>query len=203
MSPIPVSENFPITSQPKVRSAGHWAALSRDLVVQTKLRLKEAGASEQTGLYVALPANPTDFDRAFRDFLITELVKSGQRVMDNDKAPLVLTYNTQIVKHNSYRPHHIPAGYTALAAGLYVLREASEIVAAALTVAAADAMSSEYSGGPTSTELLLTTTVTGAGRYMARSTDVYYVEESDTSLFSVLAAPVPTYGVKSMKVVGQ
>ena len=38
---------------------------------------------------------------------------------------------------------------------------------------------------------------------MARSTDVYYVEESDTSLFSVLAAPVPTYGVKNMKVVGQ
>ena len=34
-SPIPVSANFPLTVEPKVRSAGHWGLLSADVVKQT------------------------------------------------------------------------------------------------------------------------------------------------------------------------
>ena len=34
-APIPVAENFEYTSQPKVRSAGHWDLVSRDVVSQT------------------------------------------------------------------------------------------------------------------------------------------------------------------------
>ena len=56
------------------------------------------------------------------------------------------------------------------------------------------------SGGPTSTELILTTTVATGGRYLVRKTDLYYVEEADASLF---AAILPPQARTVMKVVGQ
>ena len=44
-SPIPVSANFPITVEPKVRSAGHWGLLSNDVVKQTLESLGKLGVS--------------------------------------------------------------------------------------------------------------------------------------------------------------
>ena len=46
-----------------------------------------------------------------------------------------------------------------------------------------DYANSINSGGPTATELILTTTVTRGGQYVARKTDVYYLENVDTPLF--------------------
>lgn len=62
-SPIPVSENFPLTVQPKVRLAGHWDILSKDVIVQT---LDTGKVSAPAPLYVTLPPQPSAFDRAFR-----------------------------------------------------------------------------------------------------------------------------------------
>ena len=76
-SPIPISANFPLTVEPKVRSAGHWGLLSNDVVKQTLDSLGKLGVSGN--LYVALPANATAFDRAFQNFLITDLVKKWPR----------------------------------------------------------------------------------------------------------------------------
>ena len=56
---------------------------------------------------------------------------------------------------------------------------------------------------PGLTELVLTTTVTNAGRFISRKSDVYYIQRSDASLF---ASPYPNpalLNVKSMKVVSQ
>ena len=58
-------------------------------------------------------------------------------------------------------------------------------------------------GGPTHVELILTTTVSNPGGYISRKTDVYYVEESDTSLFYGLNKDPSVIYAKSMKVVGQ
>ena len=64
---------------------------------------------------------------------------------------------------------------------------------------AADYVASIDSGGPTVTEMILTTTVTHGGRYIARKTDVYYLQNADTPLFMR-----PAYLQKvNMKVVSQ
>ncbi|MDQ3058413.1 MAG: hypothetical protein M3R45_02655 [Pseudomonadota bacterium] len=205
ISPIPVSENFPLTTQKKVRSAGHWSLLSRDVVDQTIASLQKSGATTQSSLHVPMPINPSDFDRAFHEFLITELVQRGWQVVTPNatSAMLTLSYQTQIVKHNSERPHFIPGLYTAITAGLYVLHNAAPAAAVLAAAGGLDAASSLYSGGPTHTELLLTTTVTSASRYVSRKTDVYYVEESDTSLFASLYSDPFALRVKPMKVVAE
>ena len=67
----------------------------------------------------------------------------------------------------------------------------------------ADYAASVSTGGPTATELILTTTVTGGDRYLSRKTDVYYVEESDSTLFSSLQNDPRMIAPQTMKVVAQ
>lgn len=112
-----------------------------------------------------------------------------------------LSYQTQVVRHNSARPDFVPGRFTMITAGLYALYGLhTEYIDAKLAgglglAGTADFVSSVNSGGPTHTELILTTTVSSAGRYLARKTDVYYVEEADTFLFASL---IP----RTVKVVG-
>jgi hypothetical protein len=188
-SPIPLAENFELTSQPKVRSAGHWELVSNDVVAQTLGTLDKAGMPAGTQLHVALPANPSAFDLAFRDFLITKLVQSGAPVLQDAGQTLNVTYHTQVVRHNSPRPHFVPGQFTMIAAGLmaaYGLRHEHldvQLLATLGLTSLADYGNSINSGGPTNTELILTTTVTRGGQYVARKTDVYYLENADTPLF--------------------
>lgn len=204
-APIPVAQNFEYTSQYKVRSAGHWELLARDVVAQTRVTLEGAGYNASTPLHVALPANPSAFDTAFRDFLITELVQGGATVHQNPGASLAVTYQTQVVRHNSSRPHFIPGQFTILAGGLmaaYGLRHQhldTQLLAGLGLTGALDYANSINSGGPTNTELVLTTTVAREGLYVSRKTDVYYLENADTPLF---LRPSYYRGV-NMKVVAQ
>lgn len=203
-SPIPLAENFELTVQPKVRSAGHWDLVSRDVVAQTLGTLEKAGIAPGPQMYVAMPANPSPFDQAFRDFLITKLVQSGAQVQQTPGQTLDVTYHAQLVRHNSARPHFIPGQFTMLAAGVmaaYGLRHEyldTQLVAALGLAAGADYARSIYAGGPTNIEMILTTTVTRGGQYVARKTDVYYVENADTPLFLA-----PSYRNVNMKVVSQ
>lgn len=207
MSPLPQAENFQLTTQKKVRSAGHWGLLSRDVVEQTLVSLTKAGATPETALFVALPANASPFDSAFREFLITELVQRGRRVQASDAGAMILDYQARVIKHNSPRPNFVPGGFTMLTAGVFVLRElalADSVTKGAIgslgLAGVVDMAASSNAGGPTSTELILSTTVTSAGRYLSRKTDVYYIEESDSSLFSGLSAGI---GARTMKVVSE
>lgn len=202
-SPIPVSENFPLTVQPKVRSAGHWNLLSKDVISQTLETLSKVGTT--SSLYVALPPNASTFDIAFREFLITELVKAGRVVQQAPERSIEVSYKTQVVRHESPRPHFVPGQFTMLTTGLYAaygLRNQyidAQLLGGLGVAAAADTIASINSGGPTHTELILTTTVSTGGRYLARKTDVYYVEEDDATLF---AAFMPPKLPKTVRVVG-
>lgn len=203
-APIPLAENFELTSQPKVRSAGHWELVSRDVVAQTLGTLNKAGAAGAP-LHVALPPNPSAFDYAFRDFLITEFVQSGTPVLHAPGQTLDVTYQAQVVRHNSDRPRFIPGVFTMLATGVaaaYGLRHEhidTQIAAGLGLAIAADYANSINSGGPTNTEMILTTTVSRGGQYIARKTDVYYLENADTPLFMRGSSFKPIY----MKVVSQ
>jgi len=204
-APIPVAKNFEYTSQYKVRSAGHWDLVARDVAFQTRAMLESAGIGDATPLHVVAPSNPSAFDLGFRDFLITQLVHDGAVVRTDPAAALAVSYGTQVVRHNSDRPHFIPGAFTMLAGGLaaaYGLRLEpidTKIVAGLGLAVGMDYAASINSGGPTNTELILTTTVTRDGQYVARKTDVYYLENVDTPLFMRPSY----YRAVNMKVVSQ
>ncbi|MGP1680950.1 MAG: hypothetical protein ACTS8S_01305 [Giesbergeria sp.] len=205
-APIPLAENFELTVQPKVRSAGHWDLVSGDVVSQTLGTLEKAGIPAGSQVHVGLPPNASPFDLAFRDFLITKFVQSGVNVQEAPGQTLDVTYHAQVVRHNSDRPHFIPGQFTMITAGVmaaYGLRHQAldaQLLGALGLSAVADYGASVNSGGPTNTEMVLTTTVMRGGQYVARKTDVYYLENADTPLF--MRSPTPFKNV-NMKVVSQ
>ena len=180
--------------------ASRWDRLES----QTAATLDKAGVGSAP-VYVSLPAKPSAFDQGFREFLITKMVQGGKQVLTTpNPQALEVSYQTQVVRHNSPRPHFIPGGFTMLAGGLiaaYGLRHEhidAKLFAALAGTGALDYANSINSGGPTATELILTTTVTRGGQYLARKTDVYYLENADTPLFTR-----PSYKNVNMKVVSQ
>ena len=175
-SPIPVSENFPLTVQPKVRSAGHWNLVSKDVVAQTLQTLTKVGST--SGLYVSLPPNATTFDKVFREFLLTELVRSGRVVQQSPDQAMEVSYQVQVVRHESPRPQFVPGRFTMITAGLYALYGLRaehldlQLVGGLGLAAVADYVASVDSGGPTHTEMVLTTTVATGGWSGARGGSV-------------------------------
>ncbi|MBS7350928.1 MAG: hypothetical protein KIG95_12395 [Comamonas sp.] len=207
-APIPVAHNFEYTTQAKARSAGHWQLMARDIVVQTLQTLEGVGVARTEPVYVTLPEQDTDFERGLRQFLITGLVQSGVSVLDKPEGSrLHLSYQSQVVVHHSARPHFIPGQFTVLTAGLmaaYGLHHAhldAKLLAGLGLAGAADVANSQYSGGPTHTEVILTTSVLRPehGQFLARKTDVYYLEDVDAPLFA--APPAPLYPPKTLNVV--
>ncbi len=202
-SPIPVSGNFELTEQKKVRSAGHWQLIAADAARETLKMLDESGVAANARVSLVNPDVPTEFDQVFHELLTTELVRSGRRVAPSNSNALQLTHKAQLVVHNSPRPHFVPGIHTMVAAGvfaLYGLRNQhidTQLVGALGLTGAADYASSVNSGGPTATELVLTTSAGTPDQILARKTDVYYIENADATLFKT----APTF--KSMKVVSQ
>lgn len=202
-APIPVSGNFELTEQKKVRSAGHWQIIAADAARETLKMLDESGVAANARISLVSPDKPTEFDRVFHELLTTELVRTGRRVAPDNANALKLSYKAQLVAHHSPRPHFVPGIHTMLAAGvfaLYGLRNQhmdTQLVGALGVTGATDYRDSVNSGGPTSTELVLTTSAGTPDQILARKTDVYYVESADAPLFK--SAPE----FKSMKVVNQ
>lgn len=202
-SPIPVAGNFDLTEQKKVRSAGHWQVVSRDVAKETLKLLEDAGVASNARLAVVAPEKASPFEQAFHDMLTTELVRAGRRVTPGAQDVVQVSYNVQVVEHRSKRPHHIPGIFTMLTAGVgvaYGLRNQhvdSQLAAALGYAGVADYASSVYSGGPTHHELVLTTSAGTPDQILARKTDVYYIEDADVGLFRT----APTF--KALKVVDQ
>lgn len=208
-APIPVSANFEASTQKKVRSVGHWDLIAKDVVSQTVALIGKDGTRPGQAFYVRSPDSASEFDQVFRELLTTTLVRQGY-VVQLSPGPTTtdLTYNTQLIVHNSPRPKVIPLGLTALTAGLFVMHAVSlehVDVQRAATLGLAGLMDwgfSEGSGGPTSTELILTTSVSGGGRFLARKSDIYYLEGADATLFArARIAPVVTS--RTMQVVAK
>ncbi|TSE20181.1 hypothetical protein Talka_01076 [Tepidimonas alkaliphilus] len=193
-----MAENFPYSAQKKVRSAGHWDVVAQHAAVTALERLGQAGGKAEP-IRVVLPEPASTFDRTFRDLLITHLVTSGATVVERADAPLQLSVQARLVRHDSDRPHFIPGFFTALTAGVYVAHylgvhahQDAAMLGGLGYAALADVARSQYSGGPTHTELVLTTTIMQGERYLARHTNVYYIEDRDVGLFAPPPRLLPT-----------
>jgi hypothetical protein len=208
-SPVPMADNFNTTHQKKVRSAGHWQVIAQDAAREMLKMLDESGVAQNARVSLVSPDKPTDFDKTFHELLTTALVKSGRRVSADNQGTLKLSYKAQLVVHKSPRPQVTPGALTAVTAGVFALygiryEHVDTILATGLGAAAlADYGASVNAGGPTSTELVLTTSASTPDQILARKTDVYYIESEDATLFKPAVQPPSLPTMPSMKVVNQ
>ncbi|MDF1486056.1 hypothetical protein PY257_12840 [Ramlibacter sp. H39-3-26] len=210
---VPRADNYPESSQKKARAVHHWDVLAEDVAARVAATLRATGAPP-VALYV-VPGADTDFNRGFRSLLLTRLVDQGLPVAVQPGASgLELHFDTQTVRHSRPPGLNYPMPMTTLAAGVAVARDlavydhsAAAGVASALGIGlildgARIAREGPAAGGPTGTEVLVSTALQSGGVYLARTADVYYIEGADASLYRPAPpAPAPT-PLKTWKVVG-
>lgn len=206
-APVPVPRNFEATDQFKAGSAAHWQAMARHVVKQSVAGVQSL--VQMGPLYVAAPAEPSEFERAFAELLTTELVRAGFDVRHKPSGAVIVSYRAQVVHHRAPRPAlsaTYPLQWTSLTAGLMVLgglaTESTSGAKAALlaTAGLADAAISADAGGTTGTELLLSTTFTLQSAMVARVSEVYYLDTVDRGLY-VFHRPPPPPPSREFKVV--
>lgn len=200
-SPVPVAQNFPLTTQKVARTAHHWDVIAEDVVARTSQALTEKAQLKGRGLHVS-SARGTAFDNAFRDFLITRFVADGHKVavckqardgkpgFDAEPPDVDIEYKTQFIRHGELPRHYQPGVLTALAAGVLVLADAAEhdlshgsVAATVLGATAAAEWGAGHLSQATRSEVIVTTTISEANRFVLRKTDIYYVPDSDAALF--------------------
>ena len=190
-SNMPEAQNFPPAQQKIALATRHWGVIATDAVEQSRATLDQELASKDIAVYVA-ENSTSEFSKAFRNFMISGLLKAGIPVSDKKEGAIEITYETQVISHKSRGKVFDPGanGYrtgtlAGTASGYWVLRNATLDWIAASTVAAAggyDYFRQDHPE-PTGVEMLLTTSIVRNGRYLVRNTDAYYVEDADISLF--------------------
>jgi hypothetical protein len=192
-SPAPLATNFPSSTQDKAQAAAHWVAITSHIEQELMPALKN---SPNRPLFVA-PAQATAFNQAVTAQLITSLVNDGQVVATTAKGSLKVDIDTQVVEFSRHRPQYKFSGErSAIAAGAWVLTSVQHTPQWMATVAVfgQDAYAwfhSAFASGETpKTEIIVTVSVSDEQRYFARSTSVYYVTDSDRSLYAAAPPPV-------------
>jgi hypothetical protein len=190
-SPVPLATNYPTSTQARAQAAAHWVAITAHLEKELVTSLQ---ANPNRALYVA-PAQATAFNHAVTAQLITSLVNDGKVVAKAPAGALRVDIDTQVVAFAADRPQYRFSGErSALAVGAWAITGVQHTLPWMATVAifGEDAYSwfrSGFASGATpKTEIIVTVSVSDEQRYFARSTSVYYVTDSDRSLYA--AAPV-------------
>lgn len=203
-SEAPLATNFATTKQKQLQAGAHWKVIADDLA-----KTVSAKAGSAQSIYLTLPPK-TAFNQAFYGLILTSLVNQGVNVVKQPAAAdMTVDIDTQIVKFSANRPQYNYVGApTALASGAWALHSAGPahwatsqvlggVAVAAVAVDALTWFHSEFATGATpQNEIFVTVTASDKNRYLARTSTVYYVADSDQGLYA--AAPV----AKSINVYG-
>lgn len=208
-SETPLATNLPTSKQQRLQAAALPNVIAGDVAKQIS-----SGLKEKRPLFVNQSLVKTAFDRAFTNDLIFALVAEGYTVTKSPDGALIVDVDTQAVRFSPNRPQYNHAGLaTAVTPGVWVLRnvrldavgEAPGAGAGVAVAADADAYTwfrSEFATGETpQTEIIVTTSVSDARQYLARSTSIYYVADSDSRMY-VYERPFQTQ-TKNIGVTGQ
>lgn len=214
---IPRAEHYPATDQLKARAVHHWNVLADDVATRVSATAVPA-AAQASGVYHLQSSAVSPFHRAFSSLLLTRLVNHGvpmaTQPTEGGQVHARILFDVQVVQHASTAFNAPQFPLTFLAAGLSVLRgmylyPPSEAGGAALGMAAAlgmdvaqQQMFGRAQGGPTRTELLVSTSVEQGQRIVARTSDIYYIDAEDAKLFIEPPPPPPPAPSKQWKVIG-
>lgn len=204
---VPRADNYPATGQKKARAVHHWDVLAGDVAARVAAKIALWPPREYP-IYVTV-ADGSSFNQGFLKLLRVRLLDRGVE-LSTTPTEVELQVQTQIVQHQTAVNTMPPFAFTALATGIGVARDWSEHypdkvlrsgAATAIGLGAGLAVDlwdlhtrGAASGGPTRTEVLITTTLKTADRYLAGSADMYYIEGEDSVLYQpplVLTAPPP------------
>jgi hypothetical protein len=191
----PVASNFPTTTQLKLQATQHWMRIADDSGKALVELLKKGSMCSPSfkncrSLYIKPPVVITEFSRAFHSQLITTLMKSGLAVSKEANAELLVEIDVQPILFAPNRPQYRHAGVPVeLGPGVWAIRDVAimDPNIPETTPPAKDALHwfrSEFAGEKTPQgEILVTVSVDDHTRYLARTTNAYYIPDADRGLY--------------------
>lgn len=213
---VPRADNYPATGQKKARAVHHWDVLADDVAARIAAKLVDWPAGEHP-IYLKV-ADASSFHQSFLSLLRVRLLDRGM-TLSVVPTPIELEVQTQVVQHASGVPRSaaIPLPLTMLGTGVGVWRDWDTHysdrtllpgVATAIGLGVGVAMDlaqrhtrGDAAGGPTGTEVLVTTVLKNQDRYLTGSADMYYIERADVALYQPPPPEPPPAPVKTWKVV--
>ncbi len=185
----PSATTFSSVPQRKAMSAQHWQVIADDL---TKSVLADLGQRTHRGVTVQVAPGAPGFARLMATFVADSLYRQGVQVHDTPReGVLVLRLNTVLASHGSKALPEQSLKWTALTAGVMVLREvASATLPGAVLLGA---LGTDLASAPTKqaprSELVVSGSVQDAGVFLSRVSSVYYVEGADLGVLGGVRAP--------------
>lgn len=206
----PLATNFATTQQLKLQAGHHWQVIANDAADTLSQALAKGGSCIKPHGCPSLhmqSAPASAFGRAFNSQFISRLVNQGQSVAINGPGDVTLAIEAQTVRFAGNRSQYMGVGkFTMLGAGIWGLHDltshsgaghagATAAMALAITGDVLAYNMAQFAKGPTpEIELILTVSAMKGGQYQARSTNVYYIADSDASLYcwkEETCAPTP------------
>jgi hypothetical protein len=212
---VPLADNYPASTQKKPRSVHHWDVMADDVATRMANKIRSYPMALPPLYVSAAPAG--SFNQSFRELLLTRLVDHGV-IVSRQPGPMVMRFETQLIEHGSEVENQSQAPTVALAGGVSVIRDlfayvhtTANYVGSLLTLSAANDLARHKlqgpaAGGPTRTEVLVTTSLEREDTFLARTADVYYISAEDSALYVPKPPPpppAPTVATRNWKVVGE
>jgi hypothetical protein len=188
-SRIPEPAGYEYSAQEKMQAVYHWDVLAQDVANQINSELIKDDLLN-TAVYVRKTCGEDDapckqnetsqFDESFHDLLVTRLVRFGiPTCIEPENGAITINYKVQTVYHHSKRIRTLTPGLlTALTAGFVVLRHAPSEVLAVATAGAVDLANAGYVHNG-HYEIIITTSMVSMKKYLFRTSDIYYINDSD------------------------
>jgi hypothetical protein len=186
---IPQPTTYAFTEQQKMQATHHWDVLANDVANQINTTLLRHNYVN-TPVFVRVTcgtentpcgsAETTQFNEAFRDLLITQLVRFNVPTNANeDKEAITVNYKVQVVYHRDARYAARPPGaLTVLSSAISVLRHASiELQAIGAGILLDAASSATDTAGHY--EIIITTSMITGNKFLFRTSDIYYINDLD------------------------
>ena len=223
---VPVATNFQTSMQRKLQAGEHWNLIARDSAKAINESMLRGGScipksTECRPVFVRTPEYLTEFSRAFYNQLKTALVENGVAVARrNQPGALEMEIDVHPIKFTSNRPQYRYAGVASeLGQGVWALRDVADMDPTDSSLSPSPPLAnsemwfrSQFASGQTpKTEIVVTLSLADARTYLARSTNVYYVADSDAQLYDQeicsIVRPCPqdkkgNVQVQVMKVIG-
>ena len=192
---VPVSANFPTSTQLKLQAAQHWSNIADDTgkaiaTLLSKGSLCVRGTRTCQAVFINPPAHNTEFSRIFHNQLITTMVTSGLNVSKGPESAVLIDIDVQPVVFAINRPQYRHAGTASeLGPGIWALRDVATMSPGNPKNQTADPdalhwFRTEFASGRTpQMEIVVTVSASDKTRYLARTTNVYYVTDGDKRLY--------------------
>ena len=192
------------TSQGVLGGAGHWALLAlqtadgvNDCVYGAEGVYEPSCHKFSPGLkgkaiYVDRRGGGSVFDRNFREFLITEMVKRGLAVTEDSSAPLTLSYRVRMISRDGGKVprNSVPGGVSAAVGGLGALSllENADLAfwQSALLFGGVGILGDVFNSGSSANgeQVVVTVALRKGDAYVMRRAGAFYIHDVDVAQYT-------------------